>query len=326
MKLRDIYNSISNFLFSRANREFLIFLFFLALSGIFWLLMTLNETYEKEFRVSVHITGVPKNAVLTSPEVDTVRVTIRDRGIVLASYIYGDELRGVSVNFKNYASNNGTGNISAQDIQKLVAARLSASSKITVVKPERIDFYFNYGEKKLVPVRWSGRVIPEELYFISDVDYSSDSITIYAAPEKLDSINMVYTEQLNYVGFRDTLSISCQLAKMQGVKMVPERINLKFMTDVLTEESIDGIPIQGINMPAGKVLRTFPSKVRVHFVTGVSVFRALTPNDFYVVADYNELKNNPSPKCNIYLRRVPDGISRAKLDLKEVDYLIEEQN
>jgi hypothetical protein len=113
---------------------------------------------------------------------------------------------------------------------------------------------------------------------------------------------------------------------MQGVKMVPERINLKFMTDVLTEESIDGIPIQGINMPAGKVLRTFPSKVRVHFVTGVSVFRALTPNDFYVVADYNELKNNPSPKCNIYLRRVPDGISRAKLDLKEVDYLIEEQN
>lgn len=326
MKLRDIYNSISNFLFSRANREFLIFLFFLALSGIFWLLMTLNETYEKEFRVSVHITGVPKNAVLTSPEVDTVRVTIRDRGIVLASYIYGDELRGVSVNFKNYANNNGTGNISAQDIQKLVAARLSASSKITVVKPERIDFYFNYGEKKLVPVRWSGRVIPEELYFISDVDYSSDSITIYAAPEKLDSINMVYTEQLNYVGFRDTLSISCQLAKMQGVKMVPERINLKFMTDVLTEESIDGIPIQGINMPAGKVLRTFPSKVRVHFVTGVSVFRALTPNDFYVVADYNELKNNPSPKCNIYLRRVPDGISRAKLDLKEVDYLIEEQN
>ena len=320
MKLRDIYNSISNFLFSRANREFLIFLFFLALSGIFWLLMTLNETYEKEFRVSVHITGVPKNAVLTSPEVDTVRVTIRDRGIVLASYLYGDELRGVSVNFKNY------GNISAQDIQKLVAARLSASSKITAVKPERIDFYFNYGEKKLVPVRWSGRVIPEELYFISDVDYSSDSITIYAAPEKLDSINMVYTEQLNYVGFRDTLSISCQLAKMQGVKMVPERINLKFMTDVLTEESIDGIPIQGINMPAGKVLRTFPSKVRVHFVTGVSVFRALTPNDFYVVADYNELKNNPSPKCNIYLRRVPDGISRAKLDLKEVDYLIEEQN
>jgi hypothetical protein len=42
-RLRNIFQIISNFLFSRANREFLIFMFFLALSGIFWLLMTLNQ-------------------------------------------------------------------------------------------------------------------------------------------------------------------------------------------------------------------------------------------------------------------------------------------
>ena len=42
--------TVRNFLFSRTNGEFLIFLFFLILSGIFWLLMTLNETYEKEIQ------------------------------------------------------------------------------------------------------------------------------------------------------------------------------------------------------------------------------------------------------------------------------------
>ena len=37
---------VRGFLFTLVNKEFLIFLFFLLLSGIFWLLMTLNETYE----------------------------------------------------------------------------------------------------------------------------------------------------------------------------------------------------------------------------------------------------------------------------------------
>ena len=43
----DTLHTIRDFLFSKTNREFLIFLLFLLLSGIFWLMMTFNETYEK---------------------------------------------------------------------------------------------------------------------------------------------------------------------------------------------------------------------------------------------------------------------------------------
>jgi hypothetical protein len=107
--------------------------------------------------------------------------------------------------------------------------------------------------------------------------------------------------------------------------MVPDHIKISFYTDVLTEERIEGIPIRGINMPEGKNLRTFPAKVTVSFVTGVSVFRNLRPEDFRVVADYQEIKQNPSEKCRIYLKDVPTGISRAKLETTLVDYLIESQ-
>ena len=41
---------VRNFLFSSVNRNF-DFLFFFALSGIFWLLMTLNGTYEREIKI-----------------------------------------------------------------------------------------------------------------------------------------------------------------------------------------------------------------------------------------------------------------------------------
>ena len=325
MTFRSAWQAIKEFLFTKTSKEFLIFLFFLALSGIFWLSLTLNETYEREFSIPVSVVGVPKNAVLTSDEVDTVRVTIRDKGIMLVFYKYGDALKHIELPFHNYTHNNGTGQIPASEIQKRIYQNLVSSSKITAIKPEKMEFFYNYGTKKQVPVRWSGRVIPEELYFISKVSYEPDSVTIYASQEKLDSINMVYTEQLNYANFRDTLIVDCNLAKLKGVKTVPDHIRIKFFTDVLTEERISNIPIVGINMPEGKVLRTFPAKTSVSFVAGVSVYRNLKPEDFTVIVDYDEIRRNPSEKCHVYLKNVPSGISRAKLETIMVDYLIESQ-
>jgi hypothetical protein len=324
MSGRRLFVIVRNFLFSRANREFLIFLFFLALSGIFWLLTTLNETVEKEIVVPLHISGVPADVMLTSDETDTLKVTIRDRGIMLLPYIYGEDLRHIAVNFKTYDQGNGTGNIGNSELMKIIQQHLAGSSKIVSIKPEKLKFYYNTGTHKRVPVRWRGRVIPEQLYFLSHVSYSPDSVTVYATEEQLDSIHMVYTEPLNHVGFRDTLAVDCHLRKMVGVKTVPDQVKVTFYTDVLTEESMNGIPVKCINLPEGKILRTFPAKVTVKFVTGVNVYRTLTPNDFTVIADYNEIKRQESEKCNLYLQQVPQGVTRASLVNKQVDYLIEE--
>lgn len=321
----SIWRLFRDFLFSRTNKELLIFVFFIALSGIFWLSMTLNETYEQEFSIPVTVVGVPKNVVLTSEETDTIRMTIRDKGITLAAYMYGDMLKNVKINFKPYAHSNGTGIVTTSELQKIVYQHLVSSSKIISTKPDKLEFFYNYGANKRVPVRWTGRVIPEDLYFISRVKYYPDSVDVYASQTLLDSISVVYSEHLNYVNFRDTLVVNANLEKIKGVKMVPDHIKMEFFTDVLTEEKLDGIPVEGINMPPGKILRTFPMKVTVSFVTGLSVYRSLKPEDFTIVADYDEIAANPSEKCRIYIKKSPPGISRVHLNINEVDYLIEEQ-
>ena len=125
------------------------------------------------------------------------------------------------------------------------------------------------------------------------------------------------------MGFRDTLLVNCKLSHAADVKVVPERIDVVFHTDLLTEESID-VPIKCINLPAGKTLRTFPAKVQVNFVAGVSQIRTLTADEFTVIADYLEIEQKSSEKCNIYLKEVPNGVNRATLSIKQVDYLIED--
>jgi hypothetical protein len=325
MTIGSVVRIIKRSLFTKTSKEILLFIFFVGLSGIFWLSLTLNDTYEKDFAVPVSIADIPKNAVLTSEEVDTIHVTIRDKGLLLVGYKYGDALRHLRLPFRNYTFNNGSGVVPASEIQKYIYKNLSSSSKITSIKPDKLEFFYSFGSKKQVPVRWSGRVIPEELYFISRVAYDPDTITIYASQEKLDSISIVYTEQLNYANFRDTLTVDCNLAKLKGVKTVPDHIRISFFTDVLTEERISNIPIVGINLPEGKVLRTFPAKTSVSFVAGVSVYRNLKPEDFTIIADYQEIKKNPMEKCHIYLKKVPNGISRARLETNMVDYLVESQ-
>lgn len=280
--------------------------------------------YEREINVTVQIRNVPKNVVLTSNETDTLRVTVRDKGWILMRYLY-DKERNVNLAFKNYDRGHGVATISSSDIKRLVTDQLESSTIISAIKPDRVDFYYNNGERKRVPVKWNGHVTPEQLYFISHVQYWPDSVDVYASREKLDSIHAIYTEPLNYVGFRDTLLVSCKVAHMKDVKVVPDQIRIGFFTDLLTEASIDGVPIKAINMPAGRVLRTFPPKVKVSFVTGVRQFRSLRPEDFTVIADYKEISRNPSEKCKIYLKNIPQGINRATLEVNQVDYLIEEE-
>lgn len=312
-----------NFLLSTANREFFIFLFFLALSGAFWLMMRLNETFEDEVKIIVRYANVKKNAVLTSGETDTLRVTIGDKGFNILSYEYGQVHRPIDIDFAAYAHSDGTGTVGSSDIKKMLTAELPASAKIISIKPDKLMFYYNNGESKRVPVLFRGQALPQQLYFLADSHISPDSVTVYASRQRLDSIKAVYTEEHTYTNLRDTLVTTTMLAPIQGVKTVPDRVTLTFVTDVLTDVRIDNIPIVGINMPADKVLRTFPAKTGVRFVTGMKKYQSIAAKDFRVVADYNEFSRSQSQKCNIYIASKPGGISNVRLDVAQVDYLIE---
>lgn len=323
--LFHIFGNIRGFLFRFVNREFLIFLFFLILSGTFWILLALNETYEREIKIPVRLVEIPKNVVLTSDTTTYVQVTVRDKGYSLLTYIYGNKIQTINAKFTTYAKKTGgTGVISSSELQKLIYAQLFSSSRIIGVKPDRYDFFYNYGSHKRLPVRLYGQVTPGQSYYLSKIILSPDSVDIFANKEILDSMKYVNTERLHLTNIIDTVIKYIPLRKIRGVKYVPEKIKLSAYPDVLTEEKVE-VSITALNMPEGKKLRTFPSRVTVTFTIGASMFRSIHPDKFKVIADYNELIGNPSEKCNIYLRYIPENVRNARIDVNQVDYLIEEQ-
>ena len=319
--VRNILKTVRNFLFSGLNKEFLIFLFFLALSGAFWLLMTLNETMEREFKIPMRLSGVPRNAVITGELPDTVRVTVRDKGFTLVTY----DFRPLVFRFSNYADEDeGKGMIPLADVQKQVLSQMYGSSKLLQVKPGAFDFYFTYGASKKVPVVFRGKITTNKSYYLAHTEFYPSMVTVYANKQQLDKLQTVEIEPFNYRNLQDTIRQAVKIRKIRGVKIVPPTVRLSVYPDVLTEEAIE-VPITAINMPPGMVLRTFPSKVTVRFTIGASLFRTIKPSLFKVVVDYEELAANPSDKCTLQLRSVPRSVSKASLEIDRVDYLLEQQ-
>ena len=319
--VRNILKAVRNFLFSGLNKEFLIFLFFLALSGIFWLMMTLNETMEREFKIPVRLTGVPRNAVMTGELADTVRVTIKDKGFTLVTY----DFRPLTFRFSSYADEDtGEGVVPVADVQKQVLSQMYGSSKLLQLKPGKFDFYFTYGSSKKVPVVFRGKITTHKSYYLAHTEFKPSMVTVYANKQQLDQLQAVEIEPFNYRNLQDTIRQMVKIKKIRGIKIVPPMVRISVYPDVLTEESVE-VPVTAINMPPGMVLRTFPSKVTVRFTIGASLFRTINPSLFKVVVDYEELAANPSDKCTLQLRSVPRSVSKASLEMDRVDYLLEQQ-
>lgn len=316
---------VRNFLFSSANREFLTFFFFLVLSTIFWLMTALNETYEREIGVPAYLVNIPKNVVVTSDMEDTVRVTVRDKGFALLAYTYGEGIRPINVNFQSAITRqSGYGVVSSQELMKMINQRFSGSSKIVQVKPDRLDFHYNYGLSRQVSVKMAGHVVPDKSFYLARTRFWPEKVTVYGSKQALDSLRFVKTVPINITNFNDTVLRTVALETIKGVKIVPNTVRIGLYPDILTEENIE-VPITAINMPEGKVLRTFPQRVTVNFIVGASMFRSISPEQFAVVVDYNEIIDHPSDKCSIHLRETPQGVRNARLKMTHVDYLIEEQ-
>ena len=95
------------------------------------------------------------------------------------------------------------------------------------------------------------------------------------------------------------------------------------LVDIYTEKTVE-VPLHGINFPADKALRAFPSKVQVTFQVGMGRFRQIDASDFHIVVSYEELLQLGTEKYKVKLRKIPEGVSKIRFNPEQVDFLIEQ--
>lgn len=315
---------IRSFLLSDKSREFLVFLFFVFVSFCFWLLQTLNDTYQTEFKVPVRLRNIPKEVVITSEFPNDIRVNVEDRGTVLLNYMLGKTFFPISFDFNDYKEVGEHVLISPVEIVKKVSAQLNTTTKLLSVRPDTLDFIYTEGKAKKIPVAVSGQITAGRQYYISNVRLSPDSVMVYAPDEVLNSLTAVYIQPLALENITDTVKQPVRLQKMRGAKFVPSSVEVAVCADMYSEKTVE-VPVVGLDFPSGKVLRTFPSKVQVTFQVGLKDFKSVSDKDFFIAVSYNDLKNSQSDRTGVTLRGFPDCVSHVRVLPESVDYLIEQQ-
>ena len=294
-------------LLSSKARETLVFLFFLAISYGFWLLQTLNESFDIRLQVPLQLTEVPENVVITTPLPSQISVSVHDRGTALVRYLRRRELKPVELDFSAY--DNGASSARVQiplaEIQRAVQNQLEATSHIQAIHPDTIEYYFNRGLAYRLPVRVCGKVTTTPQNYLVGMRPEPDTVTVSMA-------------QLT-----ENTTVQATPRQMKGVRYEPSSIHVTALVDYYTEKTVE-VPIIGLNFPGDKVLRTFPSKARVTFRVGSSQFSRYTADNFVLAATYEELLQNPSIKYRLHLKSLPEGVSNVRIVPQEVDYLIEQ--
>lgn len=322
---KRIIIKIKDFLLGRKNREFLIFLFFFALSAVFWLLQTLNETFETEVVVPLKLNNVPSNLIITSDLPDELHVTVQDKGSILMKYLYGQPLTPVTVDYKNYDFGGMAGRVQVQEaeVRRAIAAQLFSSTRIQSIKPDTLEFFYNRGLKKKVPVLISGVIEPAQQYYLRHVVAKPDSVVVFAPSSILDTLQAAYTQNFYQAGLVESKNLQIPVRPIRGAKFIPDVLDVQIDVDIYTEKTVE-VPIVGVNFPADKDLRTFPSKVKVTFKVGSKSYKSITSDDFVLVISYEELINNESSKIPLHLKSIPEGVSSVRIHPSEVDYLLEQ--
>ncbi len=282
----------------------------------------LNETYEVTIDVPVRLVNIPSNVVITTDIQDSVLVTLKDIGFNIFTHCDTANIKPIDIDFRKYASDYH-GSIPLSGYIRSIHD-MFINSTIVSIKPEKLEFFYNYGMNKKVPVIMAGKVSPEGAYYLSETKFWPDSVIIYATKEKLDSIDAMYIRPISINHFKDTLIFSTDIAPVTGVKSVPSVVKIGLFPDINIQESIT-IPISCRNLPVGKTLRTFPAKAKIRFVSGVKQYKELRTSDFIVEANYDEILSYPNKKtCTLRLVTIPDCIQRAELLTTEAEFIIEE--
>lgn len=305
------------------NKQFLIFLFFLALSSVFWIFQTLNETYEEDFQVLLELRNVPSNVVITTDLPENLHILLRDKGSQLLAYRYTRQFKPVVVDYNTYSNPSGHVSILGNELQRQIAAQLLPGTQMLGLKPDTLDFYYNFGQFKRVPIRPLGEVRAGRLYSLAKTVYSEDSVTVYASREQLDTITAAYLQPFNLRNLTDTTHVKSNFVKVKGAKFVPAQIGVTFCIDRLVEKTIQ-VPVQQVNFPASKQLRTFPATVKVTFQVGMGLYRKITSENFVLVVNYEDLLKNKSTYCHLSLKTIPEGVSHVRISPQDVEYVIEE--
>jgi len=307
------------------SKELRIFLIFLAISGFFWLLQSLQETREVEMRIPVIYSELPPRISITNELPSYVFVTVRDKGTNL--YYYYRHRKGLTIrlNVLDYYHKEDIGKIPSSAIESILREKLMSSTQLVRISPDFIPVFFAPKKAKSVPVHLVSNLNFAAQHLLSDTPYIHPStVEVFAPASILKNINRIETEVLAIEELNDTTLVTVGLKPIKGARYSVNTVEVRLCVEEFTEQSFT-IPVEGLNFPTGYSLLSFPPTVNIRFFLGLSVYKKIKPTDFQAAVDYKDLLASKNNVCKVRLTKRPVVVQNIRIQPVSVECLSEKK-
>lgn len=323
---RNIFKRVGEktkaFLFST---DVIVFLFFLVVSTIFWVIMSLNKSSDSYFNVNVKYINVPKDVEFSAELPSYISVKLKDKGIVLWT-LFQNPQDSIIFDFTKHPEIQKTNKLTlrtATEFESQIKSRIPTTTTILDYEPGSIDIEKGALKSKKVVVSLVRDITCDAQFCFSDsASVSPKKITLYAPVDIIDNIDTVYTEVLRARDVTDTLVKQVNVVMPARCKTDKPVVEATVPVEIYIEGYIM-VPVKVINVPEHYTVKTMPSEVAVKYNIGKSRFGTVRASSFQLYIDYNDIIGSSSKHQYITVGKSPSSVINYKLSPESVEYVVQ---
>ena len=319
----NFYSLVKNYLSINKKKLYTYFFFFL-FSFFFWFLTMMSRNHEVNLSVAVQYINYPLDLVVKDAPKQKLLVRVSSPGFqILFHHIF---------NFKKLTLDFSTANIKVYENskemfwllnskRKKILEILGSSMQIINIEPERLSVNFYDKNKKKVPIYLQEDINLEYgFWYQKPIEIIPDSIYIYGIRHKLDSINMVYTENIIIDNLNKSKIIDVSLLEIEEVKKKEDKVRVKISVESYVEENIEKEIIVR-NLEDNYKIKVFPSKVFVKLKISKKHYHLFSEDDFTIELNAEKMKSDVD-LIYVEVNNLPSFIEIDRIYPEKVEYLL----
>lgn len=300
--------------------DLILWLLFVAVSGVIWIGHALNSSRTATVEVAVRYVGVSDEIGVEKPLPQTILVRVRDIGQRIRAYYLSNPQ--ITLDLSNQVKREHGEILITQDVVRhLLADQLPGTTRVMDVTPEEIRTNYYHERKKEVPIVADVQIHPAPQYTaIGPMALSQTHVTVYGNGRQLDTLRHIYTEATVIGNAKDSLTYRVPLECPKGLRLQHDTIQISQQFGQFTERQFD-ILIRGRNVPEGQHIIFFPAKVRASVQVLMSKYNQVGEEDIIVYCDY---PRTPAKSLEVHSHSTNPGIIHLRTHPQEVEYIIKD--
>lgn len=322
ISLRRKIKTLRSKIDSKLSKSVLLYLAFLFISSVFWLVLTLNNSFQQELAIPLKLKSVSDSTTIISNVPHVVKISLKDRGVSILRYQLGN-LPTLQIDFNEYSDGRGLLRVTSADLMGELRNLFGAGSTITAVNPDSLRLLYTNLPPKRVPLVLDLDVQPNLQSVINGaVRCNVDSVLVYADKNTLAGLTEAYTYHVEERDLADTLVREVAVSPIKGAKIEPKSVRLTIPVEPLIYKR-QQVPVVIIDQPTNINVLTFPAMVEATFLVPQSMYRKKM--GIKAAVYYNDVLESATNHVAVSVAEAPAVCKSVSLMVDSVEYIIEKK-